>query len=177
MQVLVTFRHIRATEALRQYAEGKIDKLLRYLHRPIEAHVIFSVDKRRHVAEIILTADHGTFNAKEETGDLYSAMDLATSKVERQVKKLATKRQTRKHAAAAPGGEPEAVAAPRASRPRIRTERVAVEPMSMRDAIRRAEAADADLLLFHNVASETLNVLHRRKDGSYVLIEPETVER
>ena len=105
---------IRATEALRQYAEGKIDKLLRYLHRPIEAHVIFSVDKRRHVAEIILTADHGTFNAKEETGDLYSAMDLATSKVERQVKKLATKRQTRKHAPAAPGGEPEAVTAPRA---------------------------------------------------------------
>jgi putative sigma-54 modulation protein len=175
MQVLVTFRHIQPTQALRQYAEGKIDKLLKYLHRPIEAHVIFSVDKHRHIAEVILTADHGTFNAKEETADLYSAIDLATSKIERQVKKLATKRQARKHAGNSGAGD--SVASPRAARPSIRTQRVSVEPMTVRDAVRRATRDDADFLIFHNLASETLNVLHRRKDGSYVLLEPEGVER
>jgi putative sigma-54 modulation protein len=173
MQVLVTFRHIQATDALRRYAESKVDKLVKYLYRPIEAHVILTVIKHRHVAEVILKADHLTFNATEETGDLYSAIDLSTGKIERQVKKQHTKRQARKHV------NNEAVAAPetKASRPRIRTERVAVEPMSVREAVRRATNAEAEIFLFQNAASETLNVLHRRKDGSYTLIEPEGVER
>jgi len=174
MQVLVTFRHIQATDALRRYAESKVDKLVKYLHRPIEAHVILTVIKHRHVAEVILKADHLTFNATEETADLYSAIDLSTSKIERQVKKQQTKRQARKHAV-----NNEASAAPETStsRPRIRTERVAVEPMSVREAVRRATNTKAELFLFQNVASETLTVLHRRKDGSYTLIEPEGVER
>ena len=173
MQVLVTFRHIQATDALRSYAEAKIDKLIRYLHRPIEAHVILTVVKHRHVAEVILKGDHLTFNATEETGDLYSAIDRAGAKIERQVKKQATKRQTRKHAV---NDEP-AVAPARPARSRLRTERVAVEPMNVREALRRATESNTEILLFHNLASESLNVLYRRKDGSYALIEPESVER
>ena len=174
MQVFVTFRHIQATAALRRHAETKIDKLLKYLHRPIDAHVILSVDKHRHSAEIILNADHLTLTSTEETADLYSAIDLAVGKLERQVKKQATKRQSRKHL----GGN-EAVPTPPApsTKPRVRTERVAVEQMTLREAIRRATAAEAEVLLFQNAASETLNVLHRRKDGSYVLLEPEDADR
>ena len=49
--------------------------------------------------------------------------------------------------------------------------------MTLREAIRRATAAEAEVLLFQNAASETLNVLHRRKDGSYVVLEPEDADR
>ena len=171
MQVLVTFRHIEPTEALRRYAESKVDRARKFLRRPIEAHVVLTVVKHRHVAEITLAADHVTLNATEETGDLYSAIDLAMTKIERQIKKHVTKLQARKHAAPA---EPEAsVPAKRAARPRIKTERVAVEPMSVREAMMQLEGLDTGFILFLNAASETLNVLYRRKDGSYGLLEPE----
>jgi putative sigma-54 modulation protein len=176
MQVLVTFRHIEATDALRRYAEEKVDKTARkFLHRPIEAHVVLSVVKHRHIAEISLTADHLTLNAAEETGDLYSAIDLAMGKIDSQIRKRVTKRQSRKHAASpALAAAEKSVAGAR--RPAVKTERVTVEPMTMREALRRAQGTSAEFLLFLNVSSETINLLHRRKDGSYVLVEPENAE-
>ena len=78
---------------------ARVHKLMR---RPIEAHVILSVDKRRHIAEITLSGEHLHVTATEETGDLYSAIDLAMDKIERQIQKHVTKRKTRKHDAAAP---------------------------------------------------------------------------
>jgi putative sigma-54 modulation protein len=176
MQVLVTFRHIEATDALRRYAEEKVDKTARkLLHRPIEAHVVLSVVKHRHMAEISLSADHLVFNAAEETGDLYSAIDLAMGKIDRQIRKRTAKRQSRKHA---PSPPLEAVdkGAPGPRRPTVKTERVVVEPMTVREAVRRAQRNSSEFLLFLNVGSETINLLHRRKDGSYVLVEPENVE-
>jgi putative sigma-54 modulation protein len=177
MQVLVTFRHIEATEALRRHAENKIDKAARkFLHRPIEAHVVLSVVKHRHIAEITLSADHLTLNATEETGDLYSAIDLAMAKLERQIQKRVTKRQSRKHAG---GVDLAAASEPSAARPRrppLKTERVPVEALSVREALRRAQATAAEYFLFVNTGSDTINLLQRRKDGSYVLVEPENVE-
>jgi putative sigma-54 modulation protein len=167
---------MEATDALRRYAEEKVDKTARkFLHRPIEAHVVLSVIKHRHIAEISLTADHLIFNAAEETGDLYSAIDLAMGKIDRQIHKQMTKRQSRKHAAT-PILAPEEKAAAGTRRPSVKTERVVCEPMTVREALRRAQGAKAEFLLFVNVSSETINVLHRRKDGSYALIEPEIVE-
>ena len=170
MQVMVTFRHMEATDALRRYAESKVERAYKFLRHPIEAHVVLSVTKRRHVAEITLTGKHLSLNATEETGDLYSAIDLAMSKIERQIKKYVTKRQSRKHTVAA---EPSTAARSRPARPRLKTERVAVEPLSVREAMLRLERMQGDIVVFQNAASETLNILYRRKDGSYALIEPE----
>ena len=87
MQVMVTFRHVEPTDGLRQYAEEKVQRVHKFLRRPIEAHVILSVEKTRHIAEVLVTANRLNITATEQTGDLYSAIDLAMSKVERQVKK------------------------------------------------------------------------------------------
>jgi putative sigma-54 modulation protein len=173
--VLVTFRHIEATDALRDHAQQKVEHASKFLRHPIEAHVVLSVIKRRHIAEITLTGNHLALNATEETGDLYSAIDLATSKIERQVKKHVAKRQSRKHAT-----QPREVVAtppPRSSRPRIRAERLAVEPMTVREAVKQLEAGDTGFVIFQNTATDLLSVLYRRKDGSYRLIEPEGVEQ
>lgn len=175
MQVLVTFRHIEATDALRDYAQQKVDRASKFLRNPIEAHVVLSVIKRRHIAEIMLTGSHLALNAAEETGDLYSAIDLATSKIERQIKKHVTKRKSRKHAT--PPREVVATPPPRPSRSRIRAERLAVEPMTVREAIKQLESTEAGFVIFQNTDSELLSVLCRRKDGTYRLIEPEGVER
>src|SRR5437867_7198497 len=105
MQITVTFRHVEPTAALRTYAEEKLARVKKYLRRPVDAHVILSVAKERHVAEITLKADHVTMFAQEETHDLYSAIDLALDKLEHQAQKLKTRRRTHKGATAPRGAE------------------------------------------------------------------------
>lgn len=177
MQVLVTFRHIDATDALRQYAEQKVARVHKLMRRPVEAHVVLSVNKRRHIAEITLGGEHLHVNAMEETGDLYSAIDLAMDKIERQIRKHVTKRRGHKHVALP---EPAAAAAPalarRARQPQLRPERVLVEPMTVAAAVRRLGRNDTDVVFFHNEATDALTVLYRRRDGGYALVEPEVAK-
>ena len=172
MHVMVTFRHVKPTDGLRHYAEEKVQRVHKFLRRPIEAHVILSVEKQRHIAEVQVTANHLNINAAEETGDLYSAIDLAMSKVERQVKKHVAKYKDRKGAnnVAAAGALAQEGARGASV---IRTQRVAVKPMSVDEAVMQLKLLKNDFLLFKNAANETLSVIYRRKDGNYGLIEPE----
>src|SRR5438046_10124738 len=72
MLITVTFRHVDPTPPLKAYAEEKLKRVRKYLHRPVDAHVILSVSKERHVAELTLKADHVTMLAEEETHGPYS---------------------------------------------------------------------------------------------------------
>jgi putative sigma-54 modulation protein len=175
MQVLVTFRHMDATPALRKYAETKVQRVHKLMRRPIEAHVILEVSKRQHIAEITLSGEHVHVTAKESTGDLYSAIDLAMDKVERQVQKHVTKRLSHRH----DGAPPLAAEAPkkRNAKPAVKRERVLIEPMTVAEAVRRLGRKDgSEFLLFQDEATDQLSVLYRRKDGSFGLLEPEVVE-
>ena len=87
VNVNVTFRHMEATDALRQYAEKKFAHLGRVLKRPAEAHLILEVDKYRQCGEVIFKSGRITATAAEETTDLYAVIDLLTDKVGRQLKK------------------------------------------------------------------------------------------
>src|SRR5262249_47211749 len=182
MQITVTFRHVDPTPALRSHAEDKVARVARkYLRRPVDAHVILSVSKERHVAEITLQADHVTMFAQETTHDLYSAIDLAIDKLEHQAQKLHEKRRHHKGATNArgvrtaevttsvpgadrrgPGGAPEV----------IRTQRVPAKPMSVEEAVEQLAASSDEFLVFTNASNQLLAVLYRRKDGNYGLIEP-----
>jgi putative sigma-54 modulation protein len=181
MQILVTFRHVDPTPALKSYAEEKLERVKKYLRRPVEAHVILSVSKERHVAEITLQADHQTMFAEETTHDLYSAIDLAVDKLEHQAQKLHEKRRHHKGGANAravgpsevtatvlaadrrgPGGAPEV----------IRTQRIPAKPMSVEEAVAQLAASSDEFLVFTNASNERVAVLYRRKDGNFGLIEP-----
>lgn len=171
MQVMVTFRHMEPTEGLRQHAEEKVQRVHKYLRRPIEAHVTLSVEKQRHIAEVQVTANHLNITATEETTDLYSAIDLAMSKIERQVKKHTDKFKEHKGSNNSAGRS----AGARKVRPlaTVHTRRVAVKPMSVDEAVLELKLLKNDFLLFTNAATDALSVLYRRKDGNYGLIEPE----
>jgi putative sigma-54 modulation protein len=180
MQISVTFRHVESTPALRAYAEEKLARVRKYLRRPVDAHVILSVAKERHVAEITLKADHVTMFAQEETHDLYSAIDLALDKLEHQAQKL--KARTRSHKGGAKSGElPEVTAsvlsaerqAPGGGPAVIRTQRVPAKPMAIEEAVEQLAVSRDDFLVFTNASNQKLAVLYRRKDGNYGLIEPE----
>jgi putative sigma-54 modulation protein len=172
MQVTVTFRHVNPTAGLRRHAEEKAERITKYLRRPLEAHVILSVEKQRHIAEIQVTGTHLNITATEETGDLYSAIDLAMGKIERQLEKHTAKYKQHK------GRNNNAATSPLVQRremPRtsIHTQRVTVKPMSVDEAVLQLKLRKNDFLLFTNAATDTLSVIYRRKDGNYGLIEPE----
>ena len=174
MPVMVTFRHVKSTDALRRYAEKKTQRLQKFVHHPVEAHVVLEVDKHRHIAEVVVTADRMRFTATEETGDLYSAIDLAMAKVERQVAKRTTKRKDRKFNAGNAEAPAKPARAPRARRSGVvETERVTVKPMSVEEGVMQLNLLKRNFFLFQNAATEAISVIYRRGDGNYGLIEPE----
>jgi len=197
MQINVTFRHMEATDALREHAEKRVRRVAKYVHRPIDAHVILSVVKRRHIAEVVLNADRTTMTAKEETGDLYSAIDLASDKLEHRARKHTEKITSHKlspRSRRAQIAAPEVTAVPEARElPGLRmnvlradsfgrrkgpevinSKRLPVKPMSVEEAVMQMDLMSNEFLVFRNAATDTLSVVYRRKDGHYGLIEPES---
>ncbi len=97
VKVSVTFRHTQPTDALKHYVEEKVHKVGKYFYRPLEAHVVLSVDsKDRQVAELTLQARRLTLHGREETADLYSAIDGVTHNIEQQIRKHKTKLKRRR---------------------------------------------------------------------------------
>ena len=94
--VNVTFRHMEATDALRQYAEKKFAHLGRILKQPGQAHLILEVDKYRQCGEVTFKSGRIAATAAEENTDLYAVIDLLTDKVGRQLKKHVEKVKSKK---------------------------------------------------------------------------------
>jgi putative sigma-54 modulation protein len=192
--VTVTGRHLAITATLNDYAQKKIEHLHLDYPRIIEAHVILEVDKYRHRAEVVLVCcNHITIEASNESPDLYASLDQVIDKVARQMRKFKT-RLLRSHrprrqesirylpekvyeadafddlepvtakgyTETAPPPEPEVV----------QTEQYAVKPMFVDEAVLQMEMSARQFLVFQNAKSEKVNVLYRRKNGDFGLIEP-----
>ncbi len=175
MDITVTFRHLEPTDALRDYAQEKISRIKKYVGSPADVAVILSLEKHRHQAEITLSTNGFTVNAKEVTEDMYAAIDLAVDKLERQVKKHKEKiknHKTAERTARYNIVSPEPVIPPQAERI-IKTERIFIKPMSLDEAIMQIDLMHNDFMVFTNARTQKVNVLYRRRDGNLGLIEPE----
>lgn len=87
MKTTITFRHMEVSEALRNHVNAHLEHLQKFLIKPTECHVILSVEKFRHRAEIILVEQNLHAKADEVSDDMYKTVDLAIAKIENQVKK------------------------------------------------------------------------------------------
>lgn len=172
MQVTVTFRHMEPSEPLRQYVLQKIEKVKKYLREPIDVHCVLSVEKFRHIADVTINSNGATIKGQEVTEDMYSAVDLVTSKIERQVSKYKERLKDHKTEPASDllplkvqvlsGEEPKV----------IETENYFIKPMNLEEAIMQMDLLDNNFLVFRNSETGRINVIYRRKDGNYGLIEP-----
>ncbi len=97
MQVSVTFKKIDSSDSLKSYVQKKLERLDKMLDRPAEAHVVLSVEKIRHIAEITLDCDKLRINAKEESERMYSSIDALADNLKLQIKK--NKEKLRRHLA------------------------------------------------------------------------------
>ena len=186
MQVHITGRKVAITPALRKYAEEKLKKVEKLLGGPIEAHVVLAVEKRRHLAEIQVKSRTALLSGAEETEDLYGSIGDVVLKLEHQALKHKEKLTNRKKrggrriAASLPA--PESAAQPRrpasvtaASRaPRIfPSDRYRLKPLSAEDAVMELDSAGGDLLVYRDDQTYRVNVVYRRRDGNFGLVDPE----
>ena len=91
MQVSVTFRHMNPTDALKEFAADKVGRMEKFIHLPTDAHVVLSVEKYLHKAEINIVANGVRMRGEETSDDMYGSIDGAASKIERQVKRYLDK--------------------------------------------------------------------------------------
>lgn len=94
MKFNITGRHVDVTNALRDYAEERVQKFQKYSSGPIRADVILSVEKNRHQAELLIRFDGRRILAKEETHEMYQSIDKAAASIERRIRKLKEKRSS-----------------------------------------------------------------------------------
>ncbi|MCE9625798.1 MAG: ribosome-associated translation inhibitor RaiA [Deltaproteobacteria bacterium] len=87
MKTMVTFRHMPASNALRDHAEEKAEKFMKYLIDPVDIHVVLMVEKIRQIAEITVKSKNFTAHGVEESTDMYTSIDKVTSKIEAQLRK------------------------------------------------------------------------------------------
>jgi putative sigma-54 modulation protein len=180
MQTSVTFINLESSETLKAYAREKLDRLDKYVDNPAKANVVLTVEKFRHLADISISADGFVVNGHEETGDMYSAIDMALDKIEKQIIKNKTKYKKRRSAAAkskmsqyeevgtglAPDVDSETPS-------RIATiQNIDFKPMDIEEAVLQMDLIKDAFLVFTNSKSEEVNVLYRLKDGNYGLIQP-----
>ncbi len=175
MQINVTFRHVDPSDALKQYAEDKISRIKKYIDEPIEAHVVLKVEKFRHTAEVTINANGLIINGTEQTEDMYSAIDMLADTIEGQVIKNKEKFRRRKGSAKEFGSRSEPAGArdlgDDEDRRIIRTEQVYAKPMDIDEAVMQLNISNGEFIVFSNRNTNQVNVLYRRKDGHYGLIE------
>ena len=191
--VRLTGRHLTITPAINDYVTRKIENLHLDYPKIIEAHVILEVVKYRHSAEVILIcSNHITIEAREETNDMYAAIDAAVDKICRQMRKYKTRlmkkhrpRHDIVHHLEEHILEPEPVelngngngsgdsdGEEGVHHPVVRTERHPVKPMFIDEAVLQLEMSTRQFLVFMNARSSRVSVLYRRKSGDFGLIEP-----
>lgn len=196
MQVSFTFRNVDSSDALKDYAQEKLERINKYFPDPIKVHVVFS-QQRGYLfdVDVQITLHNGlVVKGDEATEDMHSSIDLVMAKIERQLRRF--KDRIRDHkpqqgphrhvmhrvvsmtpATSAETAEsttptPVQVAPSAKSSPRvIREQKFVAVPMTVEEAIMRMNLQHDPFLVFHNVLTHEINVVYRRNDETYGLIE------
>ncbi|MCS7214703.1 MAG: ribosome-associated translation inhibitor RaiA [Thermodesulfovibrio sp.] len=171
MKITIRGKNIDVTDALKNYIEKRVSKFERFLSDTSEAVVTISTEKFTHKIDVLLKVNGHLIQAEGKTEDLYSAVDMVVEKLEKQVLKYKEKIQSKnkKEAAKYPAGfseEKEMV------KRIVKYKKFDLRPMSPEEAVDQLELLDKDFFIFVNSFSGDVNVVYKRKDGNFGLIEP-----
>lgn len=178
MNIAYNFKNFDPSPHLKDYAASRFTKLEKYVTNQdeVDIQVNLAVEKFRQIAEVVLTGDTLHISAAEESQDMYAAIDLILDKIVAQLKKIREKKQNSKRNAAqsvrlevfslapAEGGSRE--------RTIVESDSIEPKPMHVEEAAEQLENLNYEFLVFHNAESDRVNVIYRRKNGDFGLIDP-----
>lgn len=172
-------KNIEVTPALHDYVEKKIGKVTKYFDNVGEITVLLTVSKGRHIVEVTVPVHGILLRGQEATMDMYTSIDLVIEKIERQVRKYKTKLEKRFREGSMKT-EMMAQESERAAKnveeddgefEVIKTKRFVVKPMDIEEAIMQMNLLNHDFFVYRDDKTEDVNVVYKRKDGKYGLIE------
>jgi putative sigma-54 modulation protein len=172
MKTSVTFKNIEPSEPLKSYVSDKLDRFDRFLDSPAEANVVLQVEKFRHIAEININGRKFNIIAKEETNDMYSAIDMALDKISKQIRKNKEKIKDRRNTTKKSLMPDELTEIEEIQKPQVMVQNIEYKPMDIDEAIMQMDLITDNFLVFSNAKTDQINVLYRRKDGNFGLIQP-----
>lgn len=197
MQMNITFRHFEPIDSLKNYAQDKVERANKYLDRAGEAHVVLSLERHLHHADITITSGPFVLRGREKSEDMYASIDLAMDKIERQLRRY--KERLKHHhgrekvhhrqdlmaslrvrhdvvSVVDPDKNSNPTEAEAAHRV-IKTNEFLISAMSTEAAIMQMDLMNNDFYVFTNSSTSEMNVVYRRKDGHYGLIEASAAKK
>jgi ribosome hibernation promoting factor len=180
MQLQVRGRNLEVSDAIRSYAEEKLGKLDRQLTDP-RVELELTVEKNpsiaeNHVAEATIWTKGPVLRAREASSDIRASIDQLVAKLERQVTRYKTQGRSRRRRAArsnGPASETMPVVGEEGEPLIVKSKQFQVGPMRPGEAVLQLELIGHDFFVFRNGYSNEINVVYRRRDGNFGLIEPQ----
>ena len=176
MKFIIIGKNIDVTPGLREAVESKLGKLERYFTPNTEIHVTLSVQKGHQKIEVTIPVKGGMVRSEQESSDMYVSIDLVEEVIERQLRKYKNKLVAREQE----GGnfkqeffEEDDKIEDAGAIKIVRTKKFGFKPMYPVDACVQMELLGHDFYVFCNAESDEVNVVYRRKNGTFGLIEPE----
>lgn len=178
MELIIRGRNIGISDYLRQYVERKIGKLDRYLPDITEARVELATETTRsagevQIAQVTVRVDGTLLRGEERSPDMFTSIDAVLDKIYRQIARYKGKRQDRWRGRGERLPIPSEELEEEPEREIVRRKQFRTYPMSEEEAIEQMELLGHDFFVFYNADTGEVNVLYRRRDGHYGLIEPE----
>ena len=175
MKYIISGKNIEVTEALENAIAEKLTKLDKYFSENVEVHVTLIVEKLIHVIEITIPFNGTVLRAEVEGKNMYNIIDDSVAVIEKQVNKFKNKLRTKHRNNHAPSftldfmnqkvGADESIIIDR-------KKKFAIKPMDAEEAVMQMELVGHNFFVYLDAETEEVNVVYKRKNGTYGLIEP-----
>lgn len=170
-------RNFEITEAIRNYIEKKTGRLQRYFEQAVDARVVLALEtnprvEKRAKAEIQVNLPGGQVRVEEADADMYAAIDRSVDRLETALKRFKERHFDRSSAEPIAVGQPGQATEPEDEGQIVRVKRFVLRPMAPEDAAFEMESMHHDFYMFRNAQTDEINVIYRRRDGNYGLLEP-----
>ena len=171
MRNIITFKGLNSSESLKEHAEKKMGKLAKFFNEETIANVMFKIRKKDQICEITISQNNMVFRAEVENEDMYSSIDRAVQIIERQIRKNKTKLGKNLHKEALKDLIDTELEIE--SYDIVRTKKVPIKPMDNEEAALQLDLLGHAFYVYENADTNVVNVIYKRKDGGYGVIEPE----
>jgi putative sigma-54 modulation protein len=175
MNIAFHFKNFEPSPGLREYAAKRFDKLAKYMPNADNAEVVVTllVEKTRQIADVIIDADAMHISAHERSEDMYSTIDMITDKLEAQVRKMREKMKDRRKAASSSVTMGVVSLTDEGKVSSIEeSDKYNPKPMNVEEAAEQITAMKFEFLVFFNSETDRINVIYKRKNGDFGLIDP-----
>ena len=172
MKYIIRGEKVEVTEAIKNYITEKIGKLDKYFQKPeeIKANVLIKIRGLEQIVEVTIPIKKIVLRCEERNEDLYKAIDLASDKLERQLRKNKTKmmKQKKDITKEMKFEELESI---EEKEEIVKRKKIEMKPLSEEEAIMQMDLVDHDFFVYKDIDTKKTNVIYKRKEGTYGIIE------